>query len=125
MVPQIAPDPLHGNEPDLPNTPAYVNPPDGYGVLLNASQSVGIQPTTTFAWTVTDSLGRTTPLSGENPSIDLPQGPYTVQLTAIGLLGSNGPQYATTSIQVKDLLIVSIGDSYASGEGNPVVPGVF
>ena len=90
MVPQIAPDPLHGNEPDLPNTAAYVNPPDGYGVRLDASHSVGIQPSTTFSWTVTDSLGHTTPLSGEDPRIDLPQGPYTVQLTATGLLGSTG-----------------------------------
>ena len=125
MVPQIAPDPLHGDEPDLPNTPAYVNPPDGFGVQLDASHSVGIQPTTTFSWTVTDSMGHTTPLSGEDPTIDLPQGPYTVQLTATGLLGSDGPQQATTGIQVKDVLIVSIGDSYASGEGNPVVPGVI
>ncbi len=48
MVPQIALDPLHGNEPDLANTPAYVNAPTGYGVVLDASRSVGIQPTTTF-----------------------------------------------------------------------------
>src|SRR5262249_2540534 len=91
MVPQIAPDPAHGDEPDLPNTPAYVNPPDGYGVQLDASQSVGIQPTTTFAWTVTDSQGHSAPLTGENPTIDLPQGPYTVDLTATGLTSTNGP----------------------------------
>jgi hypothetical protein len=125
MVPQIAPDPLHGNQPDLPNTPAYVNPPDGFGVQLDASHSVGIQPTTTFAWTVTDSMGHTIPLSGEDPAVNLAQGPYTVKLTATGLLGSNGPQSATSDIQVKDVLIVSIGDSYASGEGNPVVPRVI
>jgi lysophospholipase L1-like esterase len=125
MVPQIAPDPAHGNAPDLPNTAAYVNPPDGYGVQLDASQSVGIQPTTTFSWTVTDSQRHSTPLSGEDPTIPLPQGPYTVELTATGLLGSVGPQSTTADIQVKDILIVSIGDSYASGEGNPVVPGAF
>ena len=96
MVPQIAPDPAHGDEPDLPNTPAYVNPPDGYGVQLDASHSVGIQPTSTFSWTVTDSRGHATPLSGEDPTIDLPQGPYTVQLTATGLIGTDGPQFATT-----------------------------
>jgi lysophospholipase L1-like esterase len=123
MVPQIAPDPAHGGAPDLPNTPAYVNPPDGYGVRLDASQSVGIQPTTSFSWAVTDSQGHSTALNGEEPLIDLPQGPYTLQLTATGLLGTDGPQSATADIQVKDILIVSIGDSYASGEGNPVVPG--
>lgn len=122
MVPQIALDPAHGDEPDLPNTPAYVNPPDGYGVQLDASQSVGIQSTTTFAWTVTDSQGHSTPLTGEDATISLPQGPYTVQLTATNLAGTNGPISTTANIQVKDILIVSIGDSYASGEGNPVVP---
>ncbi len=125
MVPQIAPDPLHGDEPDVPNTPAYVNPPDGFGVRLDASHSVGIQPATSFSWSVTDSVGHTTPLTGEDPTIDLPQGPYTVALTATGLLGSDGPQVASADIQVKDVLIVSIGDSYASGEGNPVVPGAI
>ena len=60
MEPQIFLDPNHGNEPDLPNTPAYVNPPSGYGVLLNASHSTGISPRTTFAWTVTNSVGQTT-----------------------------------------------------------------
>jgi lysophospholipase L1-like esterase len=125
MVPQIAPDPLHGDEPDLPNTPAYVNPPDGFGVQLDASHSVGIQPTTTFSWTVTDSSGQTTPLSGEDPTIDLPQGPYAVQLTATRLVGTTGPLSAAADIQVKDVLIVSIGDSYASGEGNPVVPSAI
>jgi hypothetical protein len=125
MVPQIAPDPLHGNQPDLPNTPAYVNPPQGYGVVLDAANSVGILPTTTFAWTVTNSSGQNTTTSGETPTIDLQRGSYSVKLTATGLAGTNGPLIATTTIQVKDILIASIGDSYASGEGNPVVPGVF
>ncbi|MGO9598857.1 MAG: SGNH/GDSL hydrolase family protein [Isosphaeraceae bacterium] len=125
MAPQIFLDPNHGNEPDLPNTPAYVNPPSGYGVLLNAAHSTGTSPRTTFAWTVTNSVGQTTALSGEHPSINLPQGTYTVKLTATGLSKSTRPLSVTTKIQVKDVLIVSIGDSYASGEGNPVVPGVF
>jgi lysophospholipase L1-like esterase len=125
MVPQITLDPLHGDEPDLPNTYAYVNPPDGYGVRLDASHSVGIQATTTFSWTVSNSSGFSTSLTGEDAGVNLPQGPYTVQLTATGLLNTSGPQTATTPIQVKDILIVSIGDSYASGEGNPVVPSAF
>jgi lysophospholipase L1-like esterase len=125
MVSQIAPDPAHGNVPDLPNTAAYVNPPDGYGVQLDASQSVGIQPMSTFSWLVTNGQGLSTTLNGEAPRIHLPQGPYTVQLTATGLLGNDGPQVATANVLVKDLLIVSIGDSFASGEGNPVVPGAI
>ncbi len=118
-------DPLHGDEPDLPNTYAYVNPPDGYGVRLDASDSVGIQPSSTFSWTVSNSSGFSTTVTGEDPTVNLQQGAYTVQLTATGLLGTTAPLVATTPIQVKDILIVSIGDSYASGEGNPVVPSVF
>jgi len=125
MAPRIALDPAHGNEPDLPNTPAYVNPPNGFEVLLDASHSVGILPTTTFSWTVTYPDGQTTPLSGEDPSIDLPQALYKVELTETGLSGTSTPVSTTANVQVKDILIVSIGDSYASGEGNPVVPGVF
>src|SRR5271165_2877650 len=125
MAPRITLDPAHGGEPDLPNTPAYANPPNGYEVLLNASQSVGILPTTKFSWTVTYPDGQTTGLSGEDPNIDLPQASYQMQLTATGLSGTNTPVSTSTSIQVKDILIVAIGDSYASGEGNPVVPGVL
>ena len=125
MAPQIALDPAHGNQPDLPNTPSYVNPAGGYEVLLDASHSTGVQPTTTFAWTVTDARGHATHLVGEDPNLSLPQGTYKVKLQANGLLGTTKPVYASSSVQVKDVLIVAIGDSYASGEGNPVVPGFF
>jgi GDSL-like Lipase/Acylhydrolase family len=125
MAPQISRDPAHGNQPDLPNTFNYVNPPNGYEVLLSAAHTKGIQPSTTFAWTVTNSSGQSTPLTGEFPTIDLQQGAYTVTLTATDLKRSTGPVSTTTGIQVKDVLIVSIGDSYASGEGDPDVPGYF
>lgn len=125
MAPRIALDPAHGNQPDLPNTPAYVNPASGFDLMLDASHSVGILPTTTFSWTVTDPNGHTTPLAGEDPIIDLPQALYRVKLTATGLAGTSKPVSTTSNVLVKDVLIVSIGDSYASGEGNPVVPGVF
>lgn len=121
MAPRIIPDPAHGGVPDLPNTFGYVNPPGGYTVNLDASHSAGIQPSTAFAWTITGAGGFSQSLAGEAPSISLPQGTYTVQLTATNLAGSAGPQVEITSINVKDVLIVAIGDSYASGEGNPVV----
>ncbi len=105
MVPQIAVDPLHGNEPDLPNTPAYVNPPGGYGVVFDASHSVGIQPTTTFEWTVTDSAGQSTYTIGEEATISLAQSPYTVP----PVVGSCLPRCSISS--------VSPSDSHVGGEG--------
>ena len=125
MAPQIYRDVNHGSEPDLPNTYAYVNPPDGYEVLLSASSSSGIEKQTTFTWTVTDSAGMKTVLQGETPNIDLQQGSYSVELEATGLKGTTGPRFTTSSVNVKDILIVAIGDSYASGEGNPVVKGSY
>lgn len=125
MDPRFVNDLSHGNAPDLVNTYDYANPADGFGVSFDASQSVGILPTTTFAWTVTNSKGFSLVVSGENPDVDLQQGSYRVKLTASGLAGTRRPLSTTTNILVKDVLVVSIGDSYASGEGNPVVPGFF
>src|SRR5205823_4433928 len=49
-------------------------------------------------------------------------GLYEAVLTATGADGSI--TVASGSIEVRDYLVVSIGDSLASGEGNPDVPGV-
>jgi hypothetical protein len=125
IAPQITLDINHGSEPDLPNTSAYVNPPDGYEVLLSASNSTGIDNQSVFMWTITNSAGMKTTLQGLTPNIDLQQGAYSVELEAVNLEGTTGPSFATTTVNVKDILIVAIGDSYASGEGNPVVNGYY
>ena len=125
MAPQIALDPAHGNAPDLPNTPAYVNPAGGYRVLLDASGTPGVRPTSTCIWTVTAAGRPVATVQGEEASVSLPEGPYSLQLTVSGLRGAAAPEVATEEIVVKDLLVVAIGDSYASGEGNPVVNGLY
>ena len=125
MTPQVAVDPAHGNQPDLPNTSAYVNPKSGYGLTLDASGSTGVGSGSKFAWTVCGPGVKAIHLKGEEPGLALPQGNYKVTLQATGLTGSKGSVRATTTVQVKDVLIVSIGDSFASGEGNPVVPGLY
>ncbi len=122
MDPQIVLDPAHGDEPDLPNTSAYVNPAGGYGLTLDASQSSGVLPSSTFTWTITGPTGHVTHLTGLQPALSLRVGKYKVKLQASGLAGTTEPITTSTTIQVKEVLIVSIGDSYASGEGNPVVP---
>ncbi len=123
MAPRFTPDPNRGGQVDLPNTPAYVNPPDGYEVLLDASHSQGVQRGASFTWTITASAGSPIVVKGANPDVRLPEGTYAVQLEADNLRGAKGPVFTSSSVVVKDRLIVAIGDSYASGEGNPVVPG--
>ena len=125
MAPQIAPDRAHGNAPDLPNTSAYVNPAGGYTVLLDASKTPDLRANSTFTWTISESGQVVASVSGKKASVALPEGPYAVQLTVNGVRGSAAPEVAEQDIVVKDVLIVSIGDSYASGEGDPVVNGFY
>ena len=125
MAPQIALDPAHGNAPDLPNTSDYVNPPGGYKLLLDASKTPGLRPKSTYTWVISESGTKIASLQGEKSSISLPEGPYNVQLTVNGVRGTNGPVVADENIAVNDVLIVAIGDSYASGEGDPVVNGLY
>ena len=125
MAPQIALDPAHGNAPDLPNTAAYVSPAGGYQVLLDASKTQDLQANSTFTWTISESGQAVASVQGKKASVALPEGPYSVQLTVNGVRGATGPVVAEQDIVVKDVLIVSIGDSYASGEGNPDVNGFY
>ncbi len=125
MAPQLTPDPYNDGQISLPNTLAYVNPPGGYGVMLNGSRTTGVGPRTTFTWTISNSAGFLAVVTGERPELSLQQGVYTARLEVERLRGTTEPAFATTQINVKDVLIASIGDSIASGEGNPVVPGVL
>ena len=63
-------------------------------------------------------------LQGETPNINLQQGSYSVQLEATGLKGTTRPLFNSTTVNVKDILIVAIGDSYASGEGTRSSMGI-
>ncbi len=45
------------------------------------------------------------------------EGTYSVELTVTGAAGES--QSVTKSVKVEDLLVISVGDSIASGEGNP------
>jgi hypothetical protein len=106
---------------DLPNVRDYVNP-RGYEVTLDASASTTPFGThiTSFAWTIE---GRHNGSSfrrlahGRTPTVMLPEGQYTVSLTVTNSLQQRAT--ATGKINVDNILIVSVGDSYASGEGIP------
>ena len=102
----------------LNNTEAYVNP-TGYTLQLDASATTSSAPIDSWNWTVTANNGASQPkqASGQQTEIpNLPQGQYTVQLT----ITAAGEQFsASQQVTVRDILIVAIGDSYSSGEGNP------
>jgi len=91
--------------------PAFVRP-QSWRVEFNACRSRGA----TFLWEI-DSAPLP-PTSGCTLAYQFPKlGTYPVRLT---VKADNGRSASVTqSVVVKDWLIVSIGDSYASGEGNP------
>jgi hypothetical protein len=105
----------------IPNVPEYVNPSAGYGVTLDGSQSMarGSNTLVSYSWTV---VGKTDPtvrrqVQGVRPTLRLPEGLYQITLVVTDSAGQS--QTAAGEIFVNDILIVSMGDSYASGEGNP------
>jgi hypothetical protein len=118
---------------DFPNTAAYVHhavppcapcPAPRFRVLVEA-----VGPATTviagYEWTLSGSgLGAPVRLRSGEPTlaVDLPEGDYAVEVVGTVLLPlgrlrvrGGGP------VIVDDLLVVALGDSYASGEGNPEV----
>ena len=108
--------------PDLPNTYDYVNP-GRYEVQLfarvdakgdSADEAVG-------EWSI-ESGDRAIRLKtkGFRPRVQLPPGPYSVTVTVRLSDGKAGS--ARETILVKDILIVVLGDSLATGEGNPEEP---
>ena len=90
----------------------------GYPVRLDACGSSG----TSYSWTITGpSDSRTTPARALKKktcktTVLLPEGAHTLTLTV-----TKGGTSATESVQadVRNILVVAMGDSYASGVGNP------
>jgi lysophospholipase L1-like esterase len=126
---------------DLPNTEEYTHNrapgscPAGcmealFDVLLDASASTATLggeslPIVSYRWSVgiegrSDTLEYTR--AGPALPLLLPEGDHTVTLTVTARL-----PWGTTSgrvsgrLEVEDVLIVALGDSYASGEGNPEI----
>ena len=124
---------------DMPNTMEYVHnrrspcpgscPPPLLAVHLEAglsganSSALGELPILTYRWIVSgEDLGATLSYVRTAPHLDvsLGEGDYTVEMRLLirlpwGTLTSR----TVAGITVEDLLVVAIGDSYASGEGNP------
>ena len=75
---------------------------DGQGITQYQWRSSGFEPVDTTECAVTLSFAS--------------EGAFDVSLTVVTDLGSAS---VTQQVDVNDLLIVALGDSYASGEGNP------
>ena len=95
--------------------------PAGYQVLLNACQSTGDR----YRWRILRASDSTTVVTTPEARlakktckarVTLPEGAYRAELTV-----RRGSQQATKDLrlEVRNLLMVAMGDSYASGEGNP------
>jgi hypothetical protein len=100
---------------------AYVNGPlhpDRWQVEFDACGSTGT--VVSYSWSVDGvSVGSETTCRGF--TYDFPgEGSYSVTLVVEDKKGDQASQ--TAPVQVRDLLIFGVGDSYGSGEGNPDVP---
>ena len=111
-----------GNRNIDPNASFVVN-------LDGCSSSPGSSPIVSYSWDIVKKGDGWGPLSQTGSSCKmtppprLPQGSYWVALT---VKSQNGDiNRSSQTIIVKDYLIVTIGDSYASGEGNPNEPQRF
>ena len=94
----------------------YINP-RSWKVDFNACASL-TAPNTIFEWTIEGQV-----VNNANPKACTfshsfsAQKTYPVKLTVTAPDGQSS--FLETNVTVKDLLIVSIGDSFASGQGNP------
>jgi len=89
--------------------------PAGWPADFNACAS---QPAAKFIWAVDGAL--ITETTACTVRLSFPrEGRYNVQLTVEDFAG--GRTTSTQSVNIQDWLIFGLGDSYASGEGNPNV----
>lgn len=105
-----------------PQTFEYVNPAS-WSVTVDACASYSRRGSVTrVSWHLRDPAGRLVASSTtcRKRVAVKEQGPYDVDLT---VEATDGTARARRRIVVKDHLIVVAGDSMASGEGNPDVPG--
>lgn len=95
-------------------------------VMLRPATGGARTPSVTYAWTVrragSATAVRTSSDAGPTWQTRLPEGTYDVTLDVTWRLGEvTATDAATSRVRVDDILIVSVGDSMSSGEGNPEV----
>jgi lysophospholipase L1-like esterase len=108
--------------PDLPNSYEYVNP-GRYEVGLEAriDTSGASSEGMSYRWTIAGPAGSSELVAtGPKTIARLPQGDHFVSVTI--RLGDGRTARASEMIRVRDVLVVAMGDSLATGEGNPEEP---
>lgn len=110
MPPRFGLDANHDGQIDYPTTPDEVTPPDGFDVNLIVDRARCDDAT--FAFTA-DGVPLDVTRDGCTFATKLDEGSYEVSLSI------DGADQGTETVKVDDILIVAMGDSYSSGEGNP------
>ena len=115
--------PTHGYDPD-------VIKPRGWSITLNACESRAVRRIERYTFVITGITVPTYKRVIDGAACDvrlhnlLPAlGQYRVDVTVHTALGGSAP--LSTVVNVRDFLIVSIGDSLASGEGVPDERGIY
>ena len=105
---------------DLPSTPAQVTPATWPIDITIADPAAPSCPATAYSWTIDGAPAGATRLRACVFRLAFPsQGQHLVTVAPSGAPAAAVP----VTVRVRDLLIVSLGDSVASGEGNIDRPG--
>jgi hypothetical protein len=97
----------------------YEVDPGTFAVALDACANAAVTPDATFRWTV---AGLEMEATGCELTVELPEGSQQISVSA----SANGELVAgptTHVIEVDDVLIVVVGDSWTVGTGAPDIPG--
>jgi hypothetical protein len=126
----------HNGRIDLPNTATYAQP-TALSLTFSVLDDPNPDPSTVYSWTMQPGVGSPTVVqktaaqiaSGDLPTATVPAGTYATTFQKI--VGGVVQATVQQPVSVRDILVVSMGDSYSSGEANPEqiqglsLPGYF
>jgi hypothetical protein len=112
----------HDGVLDSVRTPDDVTPPDGWPVHFDACGSTAAAGATivSYSWDIDHQLAGEGPQCGGFTHYFPAEGPYEI---ALKVRDSSGLEaHVIETIVVQDFLVVALGDSFGSGQGNPDKP---